>query len=548
VYFGSLEHSINDGGARLDNAILSGNVNISTVESETLELAQASVEEQERHAETLRELEVKRRERSLTVPTDDGEVKLQLRALGHPICLFGEREADRRNRLRTLLARIEVDSDEHAKIKELLGNLENSSKRMRRDSTSVVGKKLRKDTFYTVAGKSLVKARRAIADFSWKHTTTRLKQQRQTQQDPDKLLEQEERILDLEDQFKTMTVYASQVGDRRPLSCCEFGGGGDQNIIGTGSFSGVGAIWERESCSKVCALHGHEDRIVDLCFRDDRAGENTLMVTASADETAKLWKVPSSKEEFETLKANSVKSMECEEQGGGEDPASEQANNEKDPEVPRVDPIGTFKGHAQRLSQISWHPIGNYVGTSSYDHTWRLWDVETTTEILLQEGHSYPVYAFAFHGDGSLALSGDLRGVTRLWDLRSGKSIDTLRGHVTQTLCADFSIDGYHVATGSGDHTARVWDLRQRRCLHVIPGHASLVSQTRFDKVTGCTLATSSFDGTCKLWTTSNLKLLSTLEAHDNKIMDMAISKTADTIMTCSYDRTWKFWGVSAYA
>ena len=63
------------------------------------------------------------------------------------------------------------------------------------------------------------------------------------------------------------------------------------------------------------------------------------------------------------------------------------------------------------------------MGTSCYDTSWRLWDIETGNlifyivqvtfdllqikiylgkELLLQEGHGYEVYCIAFHPDGAL--------------------------------------------------------------------------------------------------------------------------------------------------
>lgn len=57
----------------------------------------------------LAELERRKRAKSIPVPTDDGRVKLKLRELGHPICLFGEDAHDRRERLRELLSRLSPD-------------------------------------------------------------------------------------------------------------------------------------------------------------------------------------------------------------------------------------------------------------------------------------------------------------------------------------------------------------------------------------------------------------------------------------------------------
>jgi U4/U6 small nuclear ribonucleoprotein PRP4 len=58
------------------------------------------------------------------------------------------------------------------------------------------------------------------------------------------------------------------------------------------------------------------------------------------------------------------------------------------------------------VCRINFHPSGRYLGSASYDGTWRLWDVEKSQELLLQEGHSKEVYALAFQNDGALVASG----------------------------------------------------------------------------------------------------------------------------------------------
>ncbi len=59
-----------------------------------------------------------------------------------------------------------------------------------------------------------------------------------------------------------------------------------------------------------------------------------------------------------------------------------------------------------RVSRAIFHPSGRFIGTSSFDTTWRLWDAETQQEILLQEGHSRQLYGIAFQCDGSLVATG----------------------------------------------------------------------------------------------------------------------------------------------
>lgn len=69
-------------------------------------------------------------------------------------------------------------------------------------------------------------------------------------------------------------------------------------------------------------------------------------------------------------------------------------------------PLATMKGHQDRICRTVFHPCGNYVASASFDTSWRLWDVTTTKELLLQEGHSKEVYTVEFQEDGALAASG----------------------------------------------------------------------------------------------------------------------------------------------
>ena len=58
------------------------------------------------------------------------------------------------------------------------------------------------------------------------------------------------------------------------------------------------------------------------------------------------------------------------------------------------------------MGRVAFHPSGAYLGSASFDGTWRLWDVRTNQELLIQEGHSKEVYALAFQDDGALVASG----------------------------------------------------------------------------------------------------------------------------------------------
>lgn len=109
------------GSAAIAAAIRSGNINIAgAMTVEVMNLSEASMNAQSDHAEKLRKFEAQQRARTVIVPTSVDDVKAHLRRLGHPVTIFGEGHADRRERLREIVARMELDEGE---IKSVQVNL-----------------------------------------------------------------------------------------------------------------------------------------------------------------------------------------------------------------------------------------------------------------------------------------------------------------------------------------------------------------------------------------------------------------------------------------
>jgi hypothetical protein len=83
---------------------------------EYLELSEESKIEQLKHAETLKLYEMKQRARTVVVPTAVDDVKTKLRELGYPATLFGEDHADRRDRLKEVIASLQLNQEESTKL------------------------------------------------------------------------------------------------------------------------------------------------------------------------------------------------------------------------------------------------------------------------------------------------------------------------------------------------------------------------------------------------------------------------------------------------
>ncbi|CAK9175265.1 unnamed protein product [Ilex paraguariensis] len=416
----------------------------------------------ERQEKAMQEFLMKRRAAALAVPTNDMAVRARLRRLGEPITLFGEREMERRDRLRMLMAKLDAEGQlemlmkahEEEEAAGPLAQAEGTEEEIQYP-------------FYTEGSEALLEARKEIAKYSIVRAALRLHRARRKKDDPDEDLDAE--VDWALKQAGSLAMDCSEIGDDRPLSGCSFSK--DGTMLATCALNGVAKLWSMPQVKKVSTLKGHTERGTDVAF----SPMDNYIATASADRTARLW--------------NSEGSL-----------------------------LKTFEGHLDRLARIAFHPSGKYLGTTSFDKTWRLWDVETGEELLLQEGHSRSVYGISFHHDGSLAASCGLDALARVWDLRSGRSILALEGHVKPVLAVSFSPNGYHLATGGEDNTCRIWDLRKKKSLYTIPAHSNLISQVKFEPQEGYFLVTASYDTTAKVWSSRDFKPVKTLSGHEAKV------------------------------
>lgn len=514
-----------------------------------MELTESAVRAQEEHAALLMKIEAERRARTLVVPTDPREVQLKLRSLGHPICLFGERPGDRRDRLRRIMATSDLAAEETAAVSRQAASATGRGTTVARD------KPQKRETFYTPAAEKLKAARTVIAQLSFERASERLGRERALDSDAKVAHAADTEAVALWKTMRALRPSMSQVGDVRPLQGCGFRS--DAGRIATASWTGDVRLWDPAECEHIATLKSHEERVVSLAWTPNRSAsdssETAALVSGSADSTCRIWPdfspsaVAAGTVAVSDAASGAAASSSAQDATMGEeaDPAeaSSATASRKAAAVPVVRPLAALVGHADRISRVAWHPSGRFVGTTSYDKTFRLWDVERSQELLLQEGHAREAYALAFHPDGSLAATGDLGGVGRVWDLRSGKSIFLLHGHLKQLLALDFSPDGFTIASGSDDNTSKVWDLRQRKLIYTILGHSGLVSTVKFAPRSGEYLATASYDGTVRTWNARTWENLSTLRGHEGQVTGVDISQTDErTLLSCSLDKTFKLW------
>ena len=278
-----------------------------------------------------------------------------------------------------------------------------------------------------------------------------------------------------------------------PVTALSFSHDGRSVLVAYGD----GSVEICDLAKKIKAkLGGHAKSITSAVFsRDD-----SLIVTASEDGTARLWRAASG-ELLRILSGHKGTINEARFNANGDKVLTAGADG-----TARIWSVGTdspgivLTGHRGSVNAIDETNDGRFIVTASRDGTARIWDARAPHRPPITLHHRDGVNDISLSRDGTLAVSACADWTARVWALPSGRQLSVLREHSGRVLSAVFSPDGRKVLTASEDRTARVWDARRGgAALATLGAHAGAVIAATFGSG-GSLIATASADGTARVW------------------------------------------------
>lgn len=455
----------------------------------------------DRSNSAITELEQSKNERLSIIPEeckDDGGVRRLLKLFNEPEQLVDESTDSRRDRLAKFLF---ANKSLLYRLKDF--NPLNDNKGIERDQVDINSDEEEEEDFYTPATNELIQARKYIIKYSLTESEQRLKKQRSIANTID-IPREIKRRRTYNKQLQSFSLVGSQIASTRPVSKISVSPKG--GYFATGSWAGDIKILDVNSLD---IIHNSSSESVSVATGGKIGGldwnhTGSYLVSGSDNTYVSIHHYQEDPNTFET--------------------------------------VSSFKAHDRRVVTTKFHPSDRYIASTSFDTTWKLWDLETSKELLLQEGHAKEVYSLAFHRDGALVCTGGLDNLAMLWDLRSGSLLMTLSGHVKPIYTVDWSPNGYNLATGSGDGSIHIWDLRKQGICGKILAHNNIVTSVEFEPSNGECLISSSYDKTINIFSSGNWNKITSLKGHTDKILDVSFANNSQCIISSGWDRSVKLW------
>ncbi|MFY9226274.1 MAG: serine/threonine-protein kinase, partial [Blastocatellia bacterium] len=285
------------------------------------------------------------------------------------------------------------------------------------------------------------------------------------------------------------------------------------------------------------ALNGHTAAVKLAAFSPD----DQLVVSASVDQTARIWRVSDAKELF-ILKGHQNTVITAQFSLDGKFIVT--SSLDKTAKIWKVSDgslVATLSGHTESLQDAIFSSDGKQIVTISYDKTAKIWDSATGKLINTLTGHKNSIYAVNYSKDSKLIATASADKTVRIWDSSNGKLLTTLTGHQASVISLAFSTDNKLLITGSIDKTAKVWQVLEGKLLYTLVKHKDAITDVEFN-VDGKTILTTSKDKTACLWDGETGNLISSLLGHQADIEKGEFSPDGNLIITSSQDSSIRLW------
>ena len=174
-----------------------------------------------------------------------------------------------------------------------------------------------------------------------------------------------------------------------------------------------------------------------------------------------------------------------------------------------------------------------------------VYEWQSESYILKQQGHFDSMNALCYSPDGSRIVTASDDGKIKIWDVASGFCLMTFQEHTSSVTAVQFAKKGQVLFSSSLDGTIRAWDLIRFRNFRTFTATERVQFNSLAVDPSGEVVVAGSQDTfEIYVWSVQTAQLLDSLTGHEGPISCLAFGTENSVLASASWDKTIRVWNI----
>jgi WD40 repeat protein len=200
--------------------------------------------------------------------------------------------------------------------------------------------------------------------------------------------------------------------------------------------------------------------------------------------------------------------------------------------------VRSFTGHSDWVNDLAFSPDGTRIASASSDDTVRTWNVASGAQQWSIVAHDTQAVSVDWSADGTILASagGVIQPRVKTWNAANGALIRAYVGQTQQANDVKFSPDGQRIAGSGGDGQIRIWSVATAVLQLSIPVSAPPTIVSNIDFTTdGSRILAGDNERRVTLWNAGNAQLEREITAHPGWVHGLDYSPDGATLATAGF-------------